>query len=54
MLKDPEVVSKGYILDGFPRTKHQAYSMLQAGFIPDHVLDIDVADTAILSASCTV
>lgn len=36
-LKDPEVVERGYILDGFPRTKQQALSLIQAGFIPDHV-----------------
>jgi adenylate kinase len=36
-LKDPEVVERGYILDGFPRTKQQALALLQAGFIPDKV-----------------
>lgn len=36
-LKDVDVVERGYLLDGFPRTKQQALAMLQAGFIPDHV-----------------
>lgn len=36
-LKDSDVAERGYILDGFPRTKQQALALLQAGFIPDHV-----------------
>lgn len=47
-LKDPDVVERGYILDGFPRTKQQALALLQAGFLPDHVLDIEIPNEIVL------
>lgn len=36
-LNEPEVAERGYVLDGYPRTKEQANSLIQAGFIPKHV-----------------
>lgn len=36
-LKEQDVVERGYILDGYPRTKNQAMALLQAGHIPGHV-----------------
>ncbi|PKO84215.1 MAG: adenylate kinase [Betaproteobacteria bacterium HGW-Betaproteobacteria-11] len=39
----------GYLLDGFPRTIPQAEAMKTAGVPIDHVLEIDVADEAIIA-----
>ncbi|KAJ3305969.1 hypothetical protein HDV03_000811 [Kappamyces sp. JEL0829] len=50
-LKDPEVAEKGYLLEGFPRTKNQALALCQAGFIPDHVLDVIIPDELVLHRS---
>ncbi|KAJ3273042.1 Adenylate kinase 8 [Terramyces sp. JEL0728] len=47
-LKEQEVVERGYILDGYPRTKNQAMALLQAGHIPGHVVEIDIADSEII------
>jgi adenylate kinase len=47
-LKENDVLEKGYVLEGYPRTKQQAIELLQAGFLPDHVLDIDLPDHKII------
>ncbi|KAJ3325571.1 Adenylate kinase 8 [Boothiomyces sp. JEL0866] len=47
-LKEQEVVERGYVLDGYPRTKNQAMALLQAGHIPGHVVEIDVSDSEII------
>ncbi len=39
---------KGYILDGFPRTLAQGELMVQKGIEVDRVIDIEVADEAIV------
>lgn len=39
----------GYILDGFPRTLPQAYSMDENGIKLDYALNLDVADDVIVS-----
>jgi adenylate kinase len=46
-IKEPDAIEKGFILEGFPRTKDQAASLLQAGLIPDHVVYIDIPDEVI-------
>ncbi len=46
-LKQPDC-SKGYLLDGFPRTIAQADAMKAAGVGIDYVLEIDVADDQIV------
>ena len=38
----------GYLFDGFPRTLPQAEAMKAAGVVLDHVLEIDVPDSAIV------
>ena len=40
--------ANGYMFDGFPRTVPQADAMKQAGVAIDHVLEIDVPDSAII------
>jgi adenylate kinase len=40
--------AKGFLFDGFPRTIPQADAMKNAGVMLDHVLEIDVPDTAII------
>jgi adenylate kinase len=47
-LKEVDVCERGYILDGFPRTKVQAQALLEAGYLPDHVIEIDIPDSKIL------
>lgn len=46
-LKEPDCAN-GYLFDGFPRTIPQADAMKQAGVKIDHVLEIDVPDSAII------
>ena len=46
-LQQPDCAS-GYLFDGFPRTIPQADAMKQAGVSLDHVLEIDVPDSAII------
>ncbi|WP_019140347.1 adenylate kinase [Noviherbaspirillum massiliense] len=46
-LKQPDC-QNGYLFDGFPRTIPQADAMKEAGVAIDHVLEIDVPDTAII------
>ncbi|KAI8899563.1 adenylate kinase-domain-containing protein [Globomyces pollinis-pini] len=52
-LKEPEVLERGYILDGYPRTKQQALALLQAGYIPSHVVEIDIPDSGLVGAKGT-
>lgn len=41
--------AKGFLFDGFPRTLPQAEAMKQAGVAIDYVVDIDVADSEIVT-----
>jgi adenylate kinase len=47
-LKAPDC-ARGYLFDGFPRTIPQAEAMKKEGVAIDHVLEIDVPDTEIIS-----
>jgi adenylate kinase len=40
--------ANGFLFDGFPRTIPQAEAMVEAGVDLDHVVEIDVADAAIV------
>ena len=35
-LHEPDVLEKGYVLEGYPRNRQQALCMQQKGIIPDH------------------
>ncbi|MDH4039250.1 MAG: adenylate kinase [Gammaproteobacteria bacterium] len=47
-IREPDC-AKGFLFDGFPRTIPQAEAMVEAGVDLDHVVEIDVADEAIVA-----
>ncbi|KAK2951741.1 putative Adenylate kinase, chloroplastic [Blattamonas nauphoetae] len=48
-LETDEVKKKGWLLDGFPRTKGQAMAMKALGINPTHVILLNVADEILMS-----
>ncbi len=47
-LNDGDCATKGYVLEGFPKTAAQARSMLAAGLLPTRVLHATLDDTEVL------
>lgn len=47
-IKEPDCTN-GFLFDGFPRTIPQAQAMKDAGILIDFVIEIDVADTEIVT-----
>lgn len=47
-LSQPDCETRGWLLDGFPRTALQAQALLAAGFCPDAVIVLDVPDTEVV------
>ena len=47
-LSQPDCRSRGWLLDGFPRTAAQAAALSAAGIVPDGVLLLDVPDDALV------
>jgi adenylate kinase len=47
-LEKPDCVQRGWLLDGFPRTRAQAQAMLAKGIVPDAMLVLDVPDDDIV------
>ncbi len=48
ILKEIEKIDKSIIFDGFPRTMAQAKAMLEAGIVPDAVVEVYVDDDAVI------
>lgn len=48
ILKEIEKIDKSVIFDGFPRTMAQAKAMLEAGIVPDAVVEVYVDDDAVI------
>ena len=46
-LNEPDVKQKGWLLDGFPRTRSQALGLQLLGIIPHVVVLLDVADAVV-------
>ncbi|GLE09209.1 hypothetical protein PINS_up020800 [Pythium insidiosum] len=44
----PDCMARGWLLDGFPRTRAQADVMLAQGVVPDLVLALDVPDDEVV------
>jgi adenylate kinase len=36
-LQEPDVMTKGYVLEGYPRNRDQALVMQRKGILPDHL-----------------
>jgi len=47
-LSDPQVLSKGWILDGFPRTAVQAEALKSSGTKPDKIIVLEVPDSVLV------
>ncbi|RKO92734.1 adenylate kinase-domain-containing protein [Blyttiomyces helicus] len=47
-LQDPEIVQKGFVLEGFPRTREQGMAILRKGLLIDHIVCFEVPDDAIV------
>ncbi|KUF90701.1 hypothetical protein AM587_10016303 [Phytophthora nicotianae] len=47
-LAQPDCESRGWLLDGFPRTSTQAQALLAAGFCPDAMIALDVPDDEVV------
>jgi adenylate kinase len=47
-LKQPDCISNGWLLDGFPRTKSQAEALSAAGMIPDQFILLDVPEEVLV------
>ena len=47
-LNDDKCSSTGWLLDGFPRTKEQAFSLIRADMVPDIVILLDVPDHVLI------
>ncbi|KAJ3410260.1 Adenylate kinase 8 [Chytridiales sp. JEL 0842] len=48
-LKEADVLARGYVLEGFPRTREQAMQMQMKGILPSHFVCIDVPDAIIIN-----
>jgi len=51
-MQRPELKDKGWILDGFPRTKVQAEALTKAGVVPDKIIFLDVPDSVLVERVC--
>ncbi|KAL2913970.1 hypothetical protein HK105_206561 [Polyrhizophydium stewartii] len=49
LLDEPDVAERGFVLEGFPRTREQAVAMLRRGLIPEHVIVFDIPDDLIIA-----
>jgi adenylate kinase len=47
-LSQSDVLQRGWLLDGFPRTRSQAISLQTAGIIPNVFIVLDVPDTVVM------
>jgi len=51
-MQKPEFKNKGWILDGYPRTKAQAEALTTAGVVPDKIVFLDVPDSVLVERVC--
>jgi adenylate kinase len=48
-LSQDDVAQRGWLLDGFPRTRSQAISLQTAGIIPNALIVLDVSDSVVVN-----
>ncbi|KAK6091986.1 hypothetical protein MT418_007520 [Batrachochytrium dendrobatidis] len=46
---ESDVIERGYVLEGYPRTREQAVAMLRKGLIPDHTIVFDIPDEMVIN-----
>ncbi|KAJ1558219.1 hypothetical protein HK096_002895, partial [Nowakowskiella sp. JEL0078] len=49
--QDPEIAERGFVMDGYPRTKEQAFAFQKKGILPTHIIVLDIPDETIVSHS---
>uniref|UniRef100_A0A7S4JYH1 Adenylate kinase active site lid domain-containing protein n=2 Tax=Odontella aurita TaxID=265563 RepID=A0A7S4JYH1_9STRA len=47
-IMQPDCEERGYLLDGFPRTRAQALALIEMGIVPDTFIFIDVPDEILI------
>ncbi|KAI9193068.1 adenylate kinase-domain-containing protein [Polychytrium aggregatum] len=47
-LQDADVLQRGYVLEGLPRTKEQAFGMQKKGILPEHIILFEIPDDTIV------
>ncbi|KAH9251977.1 hypothetical protein BASA83_009379 [Batrachochytrium salamandrivorans] len=49
LCEETDIAERGFILEGFPRTREQAAAMIRIGIIPNHTIVFDIPDDRVIS-----
>ncbi|KAI9189276.1 hypothetical protein H9P43_000707 [Blastocladiella emersonii ATCC 22665] len=53
-LEQPDAVDRGWVLDGFPRTRDQAVGLQRRGILPSNVIILDLPDPALVARAAHI